>query len=194
MHTRGRPTEWRTQPPIAAADVVPLVLDGLDERLAAARAAGILQNRIVLDPVSVSASAAPKTSRCWPASNASANSAVPCSRASRSRDSSARRSLRSTPCRASTQRWPQTSRPSLPELILSASTIFRKLVKRSRLPTPSQRQHFLLFRFEQLLNALDLTVGQRLNLFIRALLIVGGDQLVLGRFLDALITLTTDVA
>ncbi len=50
MHTRGRPTEWRTQPPIAAADVVPLVLDGLDERLAAARAAGILQNRIVLDP------------------------------------------------------------------------------------------------------------------------------------------------
>lgn len=50
MHTRGRPTEWRTQPPIAAADVVPLVLDGLDERLAAARAAGIPQNRIVLDP------------------------------------------------------------------------------------------------------------------------------------------------
>src|SRR5665213_3318241 len=50
MHTRGRPTEWRTQPAIPAADVVPLVLDGLDERLAAARAAGILQNRIVLDP------------------------------------------------------------------------------------------------------------------------------------------------
>jgi len=50
MHTRGRPTEWRSQPPIAAADVVPLVLDGLDERLAAARAVGILQNRIVLDP------------------------------------------------------------------------------------------------------------------------------------------------
>jgi len=50
MHTRGRPTEWRTQPPIPAADVVPLVLDGLDERLATARAAGILQNRIVLDP------------------------------------------------------------------------------------------------------------------------------------------------
>ncbi|HEY5330870.1 MAG TPA: dihydropteroate synthase [Acidobacteriaceae bacterium] len=50
MHTRGRPTEWRTQPAIPAADVVALVLDGLDERLAAARAAGILQNRIVLDP------------------------------------------------------------------------------------------------------------------------------------------------
>jgi dihydropteroate synthase len=50
MHTRGRPTEWRTLPPIPTADVVPLVLDGLDERLAAARSAGILQNRIVLDP------------------------------------------------------------------------------------------------------------------------------------------------
>jgi dihydropteroate synthase len=50
MHTRGRPTEWRIQPAIAPADIIPLVLDGLDERLAAARAAGILQNRIVLDP------------------------------------------------------------------------------------------------------------------------------------------------
>jgi len=50
MHTRGRPTEWRTLPSIAPEDVVPLVLDGLDERLTAARAAGILQNRIVLDP------------------------------------------------------------------------------------------------------------------------------------------------
>jgi dihydropteroate synthase len=50
MHTRGRPTEWRTQPSIVAADVVPMVLDGLDERLSAARAAGILQTRIVLDP------------------------------------------------------------------------------------------------------------------------------------------------
>jgi len=50
MHTRGLPTEWRTQPPIAAEDVVPLVLDGLDERLTAARGAGILENRIVLDP------------------------------------------------------------------------------------------------------------------------------------------------
>jgi dihydropteroate synthase len=50
MHTRGKPVEWRTQPPLAAEEVVPLVLDGLHERLAAARGAGIVENSIVLDP------------------------------------------------------------------------------------------------------------------------------------------------
>jgi dihydropteroate synthase len=50
MHTRGRPTEWPSQPPLAAADVVPLVLEGLRERLAVARAAGIAEESILLDP------------------------------------------------------------------------------------------------------------------------------------------------
>ena len=50
MHTRGRPEEWRTLPALAPEAVVPLVLRGLGERLAAARAAGVEENRIVLDP------------------------------------------------------------------------------------------------------------------------------------------------
>jgi dihydropteroate synthase len=49
-HTRGTPAEWRKQPPLAAKEVVPLVLDGLRERLAAAEAAGIARDCIVLDP------------------------------------------------------------------------------------------------------------------------------------------------
>jgi dihydropteroate synthase len=50
MHTRGRPAEWRSQTPLAAQDVLPLVLDGLGERLVAAVAAGIPRENIVLDP------------------------------------------------------------------------------------------------------------------------------------------------
>ena len=50
MHTRGRPTEWRTQTPLAAQEVMSLVMDGLRERLAAALAAGIARENIVLDP------------------------------------------------------------------------------------------------------------------------------------------------
>lgn len=50
MHTRGTPREWRSLPPLAPADVVPLVCRELGDRLAAARAAGIDENRIVLDP------------------------------------------------------------------------------------------------------------------------------------------------
>ncbi|HEY4382372.1 MAG TPA: dihydropteroate synthase, partial [Acidobacteriaceae bacterium] len=38
MHTRGRPQEWRTQPPLAPADVVPLVLRDLKARAEAALA------------------------------------------------------------------------------------------------------------------------------------------------------------
>ncbi len=49
-HTRGRPDEWRGLPPLAPEAVGPHVLDGLRERLAAARAAGIAEERIVLDP------------------------------------------------------------------------------------------------------------------------------------------------
>jgi dihydropteroate synthase len=50
MHTRGRPQEWASQPPLAPQAVVPLVLDGLRERLSAATAAGIPAGAIVLDP------------------------------------------------------------------------------------------------------------------------------------------------
>ena len=50
MHTRGRPAEWHALPPLAPAQVVPLVYDQLRERLAAAVSAGIDKARIVLDP------------------------------------------------------------------------------------------------------------------------------------------------
>jgi dihydropteroate synthase len=50
MHTRGRPQEWPTLPPLAPSEVLPLVLTGLAERLEAATAAGIPHNKIVLDP------------------------------------------------------------------------------------------------------------------------------------------------
>jgi dihydropteroate synthase len=59
MHTRGRPSEWRSLPPLAPAEVVPLVQRELAARFAAAtaagispagREAGISEERIVLDP------------------------------------------------------------------------------------------------------------------------------------------------
>jgi dihydropteroate synthase len=50
MHTRGRPDEWRTLPPIAPAEVLPLVTSELQRRLATALAAGITPQAIVLDP------------------------------------------------------------------------------------------------------------------------------------------------
>jgi dihydropteroate synthase len=50
MHTRGKPAEWRSQPPLAAKEVVPLVASGLREQLAVAHAAGIAKPSIVLDP------------------------------------------------------------------------------------------------------------------------------------------------
>ena len=50
MHTRGRPHEWRTLPPLAPAEVVPLVLRDLAARADAALAAGIARDSIVLDP------------------------------------------------------------------------------------------------------------------------------------------------
>ena len=50
MHTRGRPQEWRTQPALAPGEVVPLVLRDLQARAAAALAAGITREAIVLDP------------------------------------------------------------------------------------------------------------------------------------------------
>jgi dihydropteroate synthase len=50
MHTRGRPSEWKTQPALAASDVVPLVLDELRLRAAGALKAGVAREKIVLDP------------------------------------------------------------------------------------------------------------------------------------------------
>jgi dihydropteroate synthase len=50
MHTRGRPDEWRSLPQIPEAQVLPLVREGLAERLSAAVAAGIEHERIILDP------------------------------------------------------------------------------------------------------------------------------------------------
>ena len=50
MHTRGRSSEWRTQPPLRQEEVVPLVLRELKQRADAAIAAGIEPRAIVLDP------------------------------------------------------------------------------------------------------------------------------------------------
>jgi dihydropteroate synthase len=49
-HTRGRPSEWRTQPRLAQNEVVSLVISGLAQSLEDAHSAGIDRNRIVLDP------------------------------------------------------------------------------------------------------------------------------------------------
>ncbi len=50
MHTRGKPDEWRNQPPLPDDAVLPLVYDGLAASLAVARNAGIAEEAIVLDP------------------------------------------------------------------------------------------------------------------------------------------------
>ncbi|MBB5318706.1 dihydropteroate synthase [Tunturibacter empetritectus] len=50
MHTRGRPQEWPSLPPLAPEAVLPLILTGLAERLESATAAGVQRNKIVLDP------------------------------------------------------------------------------------------------------------------------------------------------
>ena len=50
MHTRGRPQDWPTLPPLAPDQVLPLVLAELAQRLEAATAVGIARNKIVLDP------------------------------------------------------------------------------------------------------------------------------------------------
>jgi dihydropteroate synthase len=49
-HTRGRPEAWRAQPQLAPDALMATVRDGLAASLAAAQAAGIAPNRIVLDP------------------------------------------------------------------------------------------------------------------------------------------------
>jgi dihydropteroate synthase len=50
MHTRGRPSEWRTQPQLPPDQLLATVRDGLATSLEAAKAAGIATDAIVLDP------------------------------------------------------------------------------------------------------------------------------------------------
>jgi dihydropteroate synthase len=50
MHTRGRPQQWRTQPHLEAAEIMPLVLRDLKARADSALSAGIAPESIVLDP------------------------------------------------------------------------------------------------------------------------------------------------
>lgn len=49
-HTRGQPEAWRAQPQLAPDALLAAVRDGLAASLAAAQAAGIAQEQIVLDP------------------------------------------------------------------------------------------------------------------------------------------------
>jgi dihydropteroate synthase len=49
-HTRGRPEAWRTQPQLAPDALLTAVRDGLAASLAAAQAAGIAPDQIILDP------------------------------------------------------------------------------------------------------------------------------------------------
>lgn len=50
MHTRGRPPEWRSLPPLSREALLQHVFGGLIEGLALAEAAGIRSEAIVLDP------------------------------------------------------------------------------------------------------------------------------------------------
>jgi dihydropteroate synthase len=50
MHTRGRPEEWRTQPQLAADELLATVRGGLAASLAAAAQARAAAESIVLDP------------------------------------------------------------------------------------------------------------------------------------------------
>jgi dihydropteroate synthase len=50
MHTRGRSKEWRTQPALSHDEVVPVVMEGLRRQLGVAQEAGVLREKIVVDP------------------------------------------------------------------------------------------------------------------------------------------------
>jgi dihydropteroate synthase len=50
MHTRGHSRDWRSLPALADDEVVPLVLEQLRERIAAATSAGIADEKVVIDP------------------------------------------------------------------------------------------------------------------------------------------------
>jgi dihydropteroate synthase len=50
MHTRGTPQTWRTLPPLAPNEILPLVHEGLAQSIASATAAGISRDHLVIDP------------------------------------------------------------------------------------------------------------------------------------------------
>jgi dihydropteroate synthase len=50
MHTRGRPAEWKTLPTLDAREVMPLVLRDLSARVKEIVSAGVLRDRIAVDP------------------------------------------------------------------------------------------------------------------------------------------------
>lgn len=50
MHTRGRPDQWRTQPPLPTDELLECVRNGLAASLVTASEAGIQSEAIVLDP------------------------------------------------------------------------------------------------------------------------------------------------
>jgi dihydropteroate synthase len=50
MHTRGRSADWRSLPPLAKDEALPLVKTGLRQSLETALAVGIDRTRIALDP------------------------------------------------------------------------------------------------------------------------------------------------
>ena len=50
MHTRGKPQEWESQDPLAPGEVLPIVMEDSRLRTEEARAAGVSEERIVLDP------------------------------------------------------------------------------------------------------------------------------------------------
>lgn len=50
MHTRGRSSEWKSQPRLEPAEVLPIVRDGLRRQFEHALAAGMERERVALDP------------------------------------------------------------------------------------------------------------------------------------------------
>ena len=50
MHTRGAPRLWSSLPPLPHAEILPLVVSGLTHSLQLARAAGLADDHVVLDP------------------------------------------------------------------------------------------------------------------------------------------------
>ena len=50
MQTRGRPSEWASQPRLREEEVIPTVFAGLMEQLSVAESMGIADERIVIDP------------------------------------------------------------------------------------------------------------------------------------------------
>jgi dihydropteroate synthase len=50
MHARGTPQTWRTLPPLAPNEILPLVHSGLAQSIASATAAGLSRDHLVIDP------------------------------------------------------------------------------------------------------------------------------------------------